>query len=252
MAKPISGWNVRGINDHLKAKELGVFRGLNYISCLGLFETKVRANNYDTIRSLCCPASWSHINNYSKDPSGRIWVMWDPVTIDIQKIEESDQFVHCKALLLPSNQICLITFVYTRNAKTQRLVLWEDLKRLNNSINLPWCVLGDFKNVFFADERRGGEPVHTRETEIFKDCLVQKGLVDHKASRFFFTWSNSSQGNGRIQSRIDRFLMGENSMHLFFECPYSKEVWLEVKNRLSINTDTRNTNWEWWSILKMS
>ncbi|KAF5202335.1 Endonuclease/exonuclease/phosphatase [Thalictrum thalictroides] len=93
------------------------------------------------------------------------------------------------------------------NAKLQRLNLWEDIKRLNNSINLPWCTLGDFNNVFYADERKGGEVVHPRETENFKDCLLHTWLNDHKASGFFFTWSNSSQGNGRIQSRIDRCLI---------------------------------------------
>ncbi|KAF5181238.1 Ribonuclease h domain, partial [Thalictrum thalictroides] len=127
--------------------------------------------------------------------------------LDIKKLEESDQFIHCSVTRLPSNQLCFFTFIYARNPRLQRLVLWEDIKRIGSSISLPWCAIGDYNNVLSADERRGGEQVHPRETVHFMDCLLCTGLVDHKASGFFFTWSNNSQGPARIQSRIDRCLV---------------------------------------------
>ncbi|KAF5191100.1 RNA-directed DNA polymerase (reverse transcriptase)-related family protein, partial [Thalictrum thalictroides] len=43
----------------------------------------------------------------------------------------------------------------------------------------------------------------------------------------------------------------ENTKHLFFECPYSKQVWNKIKLLLSITTDERTSNWEWRSIFKL-
>lgn len=39
------------------------------------------------------------------------------------------------------------TFVYIANASQQRILLWEDLKALNNQVNEKWCLLGAFNEV---------------------------------------------------------------------------------------------------------
>ncbi|KAF5204158.1 Cyclin-dependent protein kinase inhibitor smr6 [Thalictrum thalictroides] len=43
----------------------------------------------------------------------------------------------------------------------------------------------------------------------------------------------------------------ENSKHLYFECPYSKEIWEHVRDLLEIRVDNRNVNRLWMSIIKL-
>ncbi|KAF5192105.1 Exo_endo_phos domain-containing protein, partial [Thalictrum thalictroides] len=96
-----------------------------------------------------------------------------------------------------------------------RAVLWQDIIRISNGIGDPWCATGDFNNVLFANERMGGNPVHHRETVHFMDCTIQAGLSDIDSTGFFFTWSNSSLGQGRICSRIDRCMINHHWSNVF-------------------------------------
>ncbi|KAF5184030.1 Ribonuclease h domain [Thalictrum thalictroides] len=105
--------------------------------------------------------------------------------------------------------------VYARNPCNLRNVLWEDVKRISNSMRNPWCVVGDFNNVLFSDERIGRDPVDPRETVHFMDCIVHSRLTDISVTCFFYTWSNSSLGAGRICSRIDRCIVNHQWYSVF-------------------------------------
>ncbi|KAF5184321.1 hypothetical protein FRX31_026093 [Thalictrum thalictroides] len=82
--------NVRGLNDPDKAKDINNVRVENNLCLLALLETKVRIDKYNYIRSLRC-RDWEHTNNYEADNYGRIWVCWNPVLVNVQKMEASDQ-----------------------------------------------------------------------------------------------------------------------------------------------------------------
>ncbi|KAF5185574.1 Dnase i-like superfamily protein [Thalictrum thalictroides] len=140
---PLCVWNVRGINDPLKAREVNKRRAELKVSVFGLVETKVKKDSFDKIREICCPR-WRSIDNYDKHPSGRIWVCWNE-----------------------------------------------------------------------NEERIGRSLVHPSESSPLTECLLEAGLQDLSFSGFFFTWSNHSEGQARIMSKIDRCLVNSSWSSLF-------------------------------------
>ncbi|KAF5174905.1 Retrovirus-related pol polyprotein line-1, partial [Thalictrum thalictroides] len=191
MAAPICIWNVRGINDITKAKEVNKVRLELGICLLSLIETKVKQEKYDRIRSLCCPG-WRHTHNYANNPNGRVWLCWDPGIVNVTKLDESDQFLHCHITILSSSLEFILTSVYASNNPSCRLKLWADIVVLRSFVSLPWCVFGDFNNIISSSEKVGGDSVHPSQIQPFIDCLQQAGLSDLHFSGFHYTWCNNT------------------------------------------------------------
>lgn len=138
---------------------------------------------------------------------GRVWITWDPAYLHVTKISESDQFIHSKVTCLVTNSSFFYTAVYARNAFDRRQVLWGDLIQLKIHSQGPWCLMGDYNNVLYTDERVGCEPVHPKEIEYFMNCLNKIEVFDMQATGFSFSWSNNAEGSKRKCSRIDRTLI---------------------------------------------
>lgn len=71
---------------------------------------------------------------------------------------------------------------------------------------LPWCIAGDFNDMMFAHEKKGGRahPRHLLEgfSETVNDCeLMDLGFVGNE-----FTWEKSRGQNNWLQERLDRGL----------------------------------------------
>ncbi|KAF5206108.1 reverse transcriptase, partial [Thalictrum thalictroides] len=126
----------------------------------------------------------------------------------------SAQMIHCEVDILPLAKSFHVTVVYASNSKQERKTLWNDLCRLQSSINGPWTILGDFNCVLASTERYGCEPVHPHDIEEFVDCVNTLGLVDLQYSGAFFTW-NKTEGNIRKGSKIDRCLVDVNWSTVF-------------------------------------
>ncbi|XP_058746559.1 uncharacterized protein LOC131619487 [Vicia villosa] len=72
----------------------------------------------------------------------------------------------------------------------QRLLLWNDLRRLAQNLQDPWLVIGDFNNVLTNINRIGGNIVKDSEFKDMEDMMADSGLHAHDTSGNHFTWSN--------------------------------------------------------------
>lgn len=88
-------WNIRGLNDPLKIKELQQFLRKNHVNVIGVLENKVKLKNEVTIQKKF-GNHWRLQFNSCKSPKRRIRVRWcvDDVIMDIRRVEE--QFIHCQ------------------------------------------------------------------------------------------------------------------------------------------------------------
>ena len=70
-------WNVRGLNDKSRRKDVK-FRIARYYRSIGAFvETKVAIQNITRL-SNCIFQEWQSCNNFDTSDIRRIWVAWDP------------------------------------------------------------------------------------------------------------------------------------------------------------------------------
>ena len=104
-------WNVRGLNDHLKQKEV-VNRIRNMkIQLVGLLETRVKEYNSQSIISKYFQG-WKWAHNYSTAYNGRIWVLWKE-QVEVETIASNAQSITCR-VKMESNHFCL-SFIYGFN-----------------------------------------------------------------------------------------------------------------------------------------
>ncbi|XP_048497943.1 uncharacterized protein LOC125496507 [Beta vulgaris subsp. vulgaris] len=103
--------------------------------------------------------------------------------------------------------------VYCSNDLAERMMMWEDLKRLKIRSE-PWVICGDFNNVVNFNERVGSN-VTLHEVEGIRRCLWDCEVQDMVSVGPFYTWSNKQEGEERVYSKIDRVFVNEAWMVKF-------------------------------------
>lgn len=98
------------------------------------------------------------------------------------------------------------TGYYGYPERDRRHESWTMLRNLAGNSNLPWCIIGDFNDIMFAEEKQENVP-HPRSlmqgfTEAINDCrLIDLGSKCNK-----FTWEKSRGTERWVQERLDRGL----------------------------------------------
>ncbi|KAA3455882.1 reverse transcriptase [Gossypium australe] len=69
---------------------------------------------------------------------------------------------------------------------------------------LPWLVGGDFNDILFAHEKKGGNPGEEARMEAFRRTLEDCSLCDISFSGTWFTWERGRILERNIRERLDR------------------------------------------------
>ncbi|XP_021771206.1 uncharacterized protein LOC110737458 [Chenopodium quinoa] len=69
--------------------------------------------------------------------------------------------------------------------------------------DLPWLVVGDFNQILFEAEKKGGAPRAQREMDDFREALDYYGLQDLGYNGELFTWWNKQADPDGICERLD-------------------------------------------------
>lgn len=64
---------------------------------------------------------------------------------------------------------------------------------------------GDFNEIMFSSEKRGGINRCSSQMQEFREMIDDCGLADLRCKGDLFTWSNRRSGNEIILARLDRY-----------------------------------------------
>lgn len=162
----ICTWNIRGLNKPFKQKELKIFLSKYKIDVIGCVETRLKERKAGRIIQKVAK-DWNVCCNYKDHPNGRIWLMWRN-NVNIQIIETTDQYIHCK--VRKDSFKSLLTVVYARNDVTLRHQLWNQLAQAGTNVQDTWLLSGDFNNVLTSEDIIGA-PVTQSETQGFQNLV---------------------------------------------------------------------------------
>ncbi|WMV08482.1 hypothetical protein MTR67_001867 [Solanum verrucosum] len=151
----ISTWNVRGLNQPLKQKELKLFLQKHKIDPLGCLETRVKQFKSQTILNKVAHG-WNSKCNYLEAVNGRIWLLWRSTT-QVKILETNEQFMQCYVENQSGSLKAYVTIVYARNTATERTPLWSALVRMGATITDPWVLSGDINSVLSSFDRLGSD-----------------------------------------------------------------------------------------------
>ncbi|KAK4426526.1 hypothetical protein Salat_1421200 [Sesamum alatum] len=126
---------------------------------------------------------------------GRILIIWNPVIIDLQPEDISQQVIHCRVTNKSSQLSFYITFTYGLYTVVNRRSMWEKLFELGKPMIMPWLILGDFNCVKSPTEKQLGVPPTWYELKDFTDCCLSLGLHDAPTTGCFYTWYSNSDRN---------------------------------------------------------
>ncbi|XP_019195665.1 PREDICTED: uncharacterized protein LOC109189506 [Ipomoea nil] len=199
----IGTWNVRGLNQPLKQKEVWDFVWNNKLSVIALLETKLSIEKADLFVKNR-KNGWKLATNFHDTVGGRILVTWNPALVDCSILETGPQHVHCLILCKISQKKILCTFVYGLFSVVARRQLWEKIEALGLLIVEPWVISGDFNTVLSPSERRGGNEPTRYELQDLENCCANMDLTDCPSTGKFFTWRNRY-----MEAKLDRVLIND-------------------------------------------
>ncbi|GAV71772.1 LOW QUALITY PROTEIN: Exo_endo_phos domain-containing protein/DUF4283 domain-containing protein, partial [Cephalotus follicularis] len=202
--KVLNVWNVRGLNNPSKHREVSHFILSNKISLLVLLETRLRESNVNhVVKSI--RRQWNFCSNHNASLPGRIVVVWDSAHIVFVPICVNEQALHGK-VTLPNMQEFCVSFIYGLCDSRTRKQLWNDtIFYANRFKKTPWSMLGDFNVTRFSHEHSNSCRV-TKAMEDFNCVIRSAELDDLKSTGLNFTWNNMRSGTAAISKKLDRAL----------------------------------------------
>ncbi|XP_074374021.1 uncharacterized protein LOC141714399 [Apium graveolens] len=99
--------------------------------------------------------------------------------------------------------------------RNRRRESWDMLKMLAGRSSLPWCVFGDFNDMLYMHEKRGGRRHPFSLLKGFSDTLQECGLTDLGFVGEQFTWKRSRGQHNWVQERLDRGVANNAWKELF-------------------------------------
>ncbi|XP_058768560.1 uncharacterized protein LOC131642301 [Vicia villosa] len=99
--------------------------------------------------------------------------------------------------------------VYSPGSLVEKRSLWESLISLKNIFNDgEWVIGGDFNSIKTCNERKGSSVIRSScEWREFEEFIDLSNLIDIPCKGKKYSWFS---GDGRVCSRLDRFLVAEN------------------------------------------
>uniref|UniRef100_A0A8R7TP82 Endonuclease/exonuclease/phosphatase domain-containing protein n=1 Tax=Triticum urartu TaxID=4572 RepID=A0A8R7TP82_TRIUA len=98
----------------------------------------------------------------------------------------------------------LFTGIYGEPSSDRREITWRLMRILKQQLNLPWLCAGDFNEILFNHEKKGGPARAQSQMEGFRLALVDCGLKDLGFIGDKYTWRNHSDASRYIKERLDR------------------------------------------------
>lgn len=131
----IIAWNTSGLNKGAKIKEVSSRLHNLRPEIVILCETRVKNSNADRGRSILS-GRWAYLDNYSNHNNGRLWILWEPNKVQIQKIRATEQIIHCHTTHV-GGKISWLIAIYASNKLEKRKALWKDLANWKQQ-HIPW------------------------------------------------------------------------------------------------------------------
>ncbi|KAK9749818.1 hypothetical protein RND81_02G152700 [Saponaria officinalis] len=116
-----------------------------------------------------------------------------------------------------------LTGFYGWPAIQDRHLSWQQLRILASALQLSWLCLGDFNEILYSTEMKGGTRLQWQMNN-FRDAVDECGLQDLPYEGYEFTYDNGQEGEANRQSRLDRAMVSGGWTDLF---PYAKLLHLD-------------------------
>ncbi|KAA3483894.1 reverse transcriptase [Gossypium australe] len=210
----ILSWNVRGLGNPRTIYRLRQTLKTHTPQMVFFMETKINKIQMERVRRRC-----GFINGIDVDPNGSrggLCLTWKGnVSIMLQSFSKR----HIDVLVDDQNngQQWRFTGFYGSPYAQDRDESWNLLKSLRRNEELPWLVCGDFNEIMYGFQKKGGIPREERRMEAFRNALEDYRLMNVGYSGNWFNWEKRNLPKTNIRECLDRGVANVNYMSMFPE-----------------------------------
>jgi len=207
-------WNVRGLNSPSKYRMIKNLIQQEKPSIVFLQETKSSTTAMEKTRNKI----WAGNNSISVDASGALGglaILWNPQILSLYDFHATHFLIQASFHLIGTNIHGHLSNVYFPQNIQQKLDLLETISILNENRRFPlWISGGDYNIIQSLEEKTGGKTRLENDSKGLRDFIQDNHLMDIPTTNGIFTWTNKRRGTHHIASRLDRFLLSDNAIHL--------------------------------------
>ncbi|XP_031105286.1 uncharacterized protein LOC116010151 [Ipomoea triloba] len=114
-----------------------------------------------------------------------------------------------------------MTGFYGFPERSRRNASWDLLHTLACQSPLPWVVVGDFNDLLFQHEKRGGNPHPDNLLRGFGEAVEDCGLTQLPLHGYQFTWERGRGTLDWMEEKLDKVLAGAEWCHILPEAAVS-------------------------------
>ncbi|PWA97296.1 RNA-directed DNA polymerase, eukaryota, Reverse transcriptase zinc-binding domain protein [Artemisia annua] len=229
MDMKIATWNIRGLSNPDKQKEVKKFIAEENLQMCAILETHIKYKKVgDNIFG-----NWDYVINVEDNNKGcRIMVGWNQNMVDVRMINKSRQSLLLLVETIGQRKSFFYTIVYASNSGIERRRLWNELgayKQITNGT--AWVIIGDFNVTLEVNEHSNGSSKYTSDMIEFKKCVEEVEIEDLLSSGFQYTWTKSLKDPKSSEEQLKP----------------SNDERMKVDEVLSKNGDPTVNEWESWN-----
>ncbi|XP_019181782.1 PREDICTED: uncharacterized protein LOC109176840 [Ipomoea nil] len=108
---------------------------------------------------------------------------------------------------MPGFQKWRMTGFYGFAQRWRRNESWELIRSLSHRSQLPWVMIGDFNDLLYQHEKRGGNPHPEALLRGFGETIDECGLAQLPMQGYPYTWERGEGTVDWIEERLDKVLV---------------------------------------------
>lgn len=181
-----------------------------------LFLQETKCNN--TTLEKILNKGWTGSKEVAVDASGAsggLAIAWNSQKIALTDLHASHNLIQVAFHIIGTNIHGHLSNVYFPQEAKEKIALLETIEILNlNRKHSLWILGGDFNMITKLEEKIGGRNRMENESNLFKDFIQNASMIDLQYCNGTYTWSNRRTCKHQIASKLDRFLISDNSIHI--------------------------------------
>lgn len=205
-------WNCRGLGNQTAIRVLVDLIHAKKPSVLFLMETLIDARRMEVIRVKLGFSGMFVVDNIGH--SGVLAMLWKE-DFDLQITSYSRNHIDTTVSVDAGRPKWRYTGFYGMPGRNRRRESWQLLRTLSSMNDLPCVVMGDFNDLMFREEKRGGRPHPEYLLHGFRDVVEECGLQNLPFEGNQFTWEHSRGSPNWIEEKLDRILTNTSWLQIY-------------------------------------
>ncbi|KAM1074473.1 hypothetical protein ACFX1T_019412 [Malus domestica] len=132
--------------------------------------------------------------------------LWWKDSLEVQILSSLVNAINTYVQEFAIGSVVRITWMYSPCQAENKRPLWDSQTRSFAANGFPWMCVGDFNELVWSHEKRGGRKWEMGRQKFLKDFMQRKELVDLGFSSLPFTWERDWEDWALIEVRLDRAL----------------------------------------------